>query len=88
MSYSPQFFLNYDMPGVSYSDDPLLFLKFRGNQKKYLYPHNIERLFKTFAIIPMTQFVLFRINDEKVEFPPFGRVDTACYPASLLGKAY
>ena len=35
-----------------------------------------------------TQFVPFRINDEKTAFPPFGRVDTACYPASLLGKAY
>ena len=38
--------------------------------------------------MPMTQFVTFKINDEKTEFPPFGRVDTACYPASLLRKAY
>ena len=36
----------------------------------------------------MTQFVPFKINDEKTEFPPLGRVDTAYYTASLLGEAY
>ena len=35
----------------------------------------------------MTPFGPFSSNDEKTGFPPFGRVDTARYPASLLGKA-
>ncbi|MFW2373126.1 MAG: hypothetical protein ACN4GM_08395, partial [Gammaproteobacteria bacterium] len=30
-------FFNYDMPGVSYSDHPLLLLMFRGNQKYYYF---------------------------------------------------
>jgi hypothetical protein len=37
--------------------------------------------------IPMVQFVSDKINVEKADVPPFGRVDTTCYPASLLGKA-
>ena len=37
--------------------------------------------------MPMVQFVSVKINVEKAEVPPFGRVDTACYPASLLAKA-
>ena len=45
-------------------------------------------LFGFFAIMTMLRFVPIRINDEKTEFPPCGRVDTACYPASLLGEAY
>jgi hypothetical protein len=36
----------------------------------------------------LVQFVPVEINFERTEFPPFGRVDTACYPASLLRKAY
>jgi hypothetical protein len=36
----------------------------------------------------LVQFVPVEINFERTEFPPFGRVDTACYPASRLGKAY
>jgi len=34
------------------------------------------------------QFALFKINVERTRFPPFGRIDMACYPASLLRKAY
>ena len=34
----------------------------------------------------MVQFVSVKINVEKADLPSFGRVDTACYPASLLGK--
>ena len=41
-----------------------------------------------FVVISMTQCVPFKINNEKTEFPPFGRVDTARYPASPCGKAY
>ena len=37
--------------------------------------------------MPMVQFVSVKINVEKAEVPPFGQVDTACYSASLLGKA-
>ena len=40
-----------------------------------------------FVGVPIVQFVSAKINIEKAEIPPFGRVDTACYPASLLGKA-
>ena len=36
----------------------------------------------------MAEFEPVEINFEKTNFPPYGRVDTACYPASLLGKAY
>ena len=57
------------------------------NNKDYYYLNNIKSLFQSYTIMRTTQFVPFRINDEKTAFPPFGRIDTACYPASLLGKA-
>ena len=38
--------------------------------------------------VPKVQFGSVKINVKKEEIPPFGRVDTASYPASLLGKAY
>ncbi len=41
-----------------------------------------------FPDLPMVQFVPVEINFEKRNIPPFRRVDTSCYPASLLGKAY
>ena len=47
----------------------------------------IKQLFGAFANMQVTQLVPFSSNDQKTEFPPFGRVDTACYPASLLGNA-
>jgi hypothetical protein len=58
------------------------------SKNNYLNCNNIKNLFDTFTNLPMTQFVPFSINDEKTGFPPFGRVDTARYPSSLLGKAY
>ena len=38
--------------------------------------------------VSMVQIVAVKINVKKQEIPPFGRVDTASYPASLLRKAY
>ncbi len=36
----------------------------------------------------MIHIVPFSSDYEKSDVPPFGRADTACYPLSLLGKAY
>jgi len=50
--------------------------------------YNIKQLHGNFVLVKIVQFVPSRINDEKTIFPPFGRADSACYPVSLLGKAY
>ena len=58
------------------------------NNETYHYLNNIKGLLSIYTIMQKTQFVPFRISDEKTAFPPFGRVETACYPASHSGKAY